>query len=84
MLRDAHVPSGWLTTALSAFGMAEVILAVVLLLFWNRRWPAVVCLVLMMAATVGVAAFSPRVPRRGVQSGLTLNVSVAALASWTS
>jgi hypothetical protein len=79
MLRDAHVPSGLVEAALTAFGLAEVILAVVLLLFGNRRWPAVVCLALMVAATIGVAAFSPRYLGAAFNP-VSLNASVAALA----
>ena len=78
MLRDAHVPSGWLDAAPTAFGLVEVILAVVLLLFWNRRWPAVVCLVLMVAATIGVAVFSPRYLGAAFNP-ISLNASVAVL-----
>src|SRR5262249_16956542 len=59
MLRDAYIPSIWLTTALSAAGITELAFALVLLMFWRHRWPSVVGLVLMMAATVAVITTSP-------------------------
>jgi hypothetical protein len=79
MLRDAGVPAGSLDATLTGFGLAEIGLAVVLLLFWDRRWPAVVCLVLMQAATIAVAVFSPR-HLGAAFNPVTLNASVAALA----
>jgi DoxX-like family len=79
MLQDAGVPSDWLPTALSAAGFAELAFAFVLLLFWRHRWPSVACLVLMLAATVAVIAFSPRYLGAAFNP-LTLNLSVAALS----
>jgi hypothetical protein len=78
MLRDAHIPSDWLATALSAAGVAELAFAFVLLLSWRHRWPSVACLVLMLVATVVVIASSPHYLAAAFNP-LTLNLSVAAL-----
>jgi uncharacterized membrane protein YphA (DoxX/SURF4 family) len=79
MLRDAHVPTGSLDAALTGLGLAEIGLAVVLLLAGNRRWPAVLCLVLMLAATIAIAASSPRYLGAAFNP-VSLNASVAVLA----
>jgi hypothetical protein len=79
MLRDAHVPSDWLPTALSAAGIAEVAFALLLLWYWRSRWPSVASVVLMFAVTVAVVAFSPRYLAAAFNP-LTLNLSVAALS----
>jgi hypothetical protein len=78
MLRDSHIPSDWLAPALSAVGIAELAFASVLLLFWRQRWPPVACLVLMLAATVAVIAFSPHYLVAAFNP-LTLNLSIASL-----
>jgi len=79
MLRDARIPSDWLPTALSATGIAELAFAFLLLWYWRDRWPSVVSLVLMAAATVAVVASSPRYLAAAFNP-LTLNLSVAALS----
>jgi hypothetical protein len=79
MLRDARIPAGSLDTVLAGFGLLEILLAAALLLSWNRRWPAVVCLVLMLAATTAVAVFSPRYLGAAFNP-VSLNAAVAALA----
>ena len=55
MLRDGGVPAGAVPAATMAFGVLEILFAVVLLAAWTRRWPAVVSVGLMLAATAGVA-----------------------------
>ncbi len=79
MLRDAHVPAGWLTMATNGFGVAEMVFAFLLLTFWHRRWPVVGCLPLMAAATLGVAWNSPRYLGAAFNP-VTLNLCVCALA----
>jgi hypothetical protein len=79
MLRDAHVPAEWLHTLLTGLGFAELAWAIVLLQFWNRRWPAVGCVIVMLAATLTVAVYSPRYLGAAFNP-ISLNVSVAALA----
>jgi hypothetical protein len=75
LLRDARVPPG----SLPMLGIAELAMAVVLLLFWRSRWPPALCIALMAAATVSVAAFSPRYLGAAFNP-VTLNLCVAALA----
>lgn len=79
MLRDAHVPAEWLPMALASTGVAEVVFAGVLLICWRRRWPSVVCILLMIAATAGVAIASPRYMAAAFNP-FTLNLSLAMLA----
>jgi hypothetical protein len=79
LLRDAHLPLRSQSLALVALGIAELLLAVVLLRFWCRGWPAVLSLFLMLAATASVAVTSPRYLGAAFNP-VTLNVCVAALA----
>ena len=79
MLRDARIPAHWLPTVMTGFGVAEIVFAVVLLAGWYRRWPAFLCLPLMLAATLGIAWQSPRYLGAAFNP-VTLNVCVAALA----
>jgi hypothetical protein len=79
MLRDARIPAGSLDALLAGLGLAEIGLAVILVVAWHRRWPAILCLILMAAATVGVAVASPRYLGAAFNP-VTLNASVAALA----
>ena len=60
MLRDSHVPPEFIPLAVSGFGWLEIGFAFLLLTCWQRRWPSVLCLPLMLAATLGVVWFSPR------------------------
>ncbi|MFI5455879.1 MAG: DoxX-like family protein [Isosphaerales bacterium] len=79
MLRDAQVPAGSIAAVLTGAGVAEIAFALVLLLFWHRRWPAILCLVLMLAATVTAAVYSPRYLGAAFNP-VSLNLCVAALA----
>ena len=79
MLRDAHVPAGWLTMAMNGFGIAEIAFAGMLLILWHRRWPVILCLPLMVAATLGVAWNSPHYLGAAFNP-VTLNLCVCALA----
>lgn len=80
MLRDAGIADPSLALAVRALGIAEILLALCLLVFWRRRWPAWLCLVVMIAATAGVALTSPRYLRAAFNP-LSLNVAVACLAA---
>jgi uncharacterized membrane protein YphA (DoxX/SURF4 family) len=80
MLRDAGIAEPYLALAVRAFGIAEIMLALCLLVCWRRRWPAWICLALMIAATAGVALTSPRYLRAAFNP-LSLNVAVACLAA---
>jgi hypothetical protein len=80
MLRNVGVPAGSVPPALVAFGLAEVALAAVLVLYWHRRLPALLCLAFAGAATLGVALTSPSY-LGGAFNPLTLNAAVGALAA---
>ncbi len=59
--------------------MAELAFAAALLVFWSRRWPATLCLVLMPIAAFAVGTHSPRYLGAAFNP-VSLNASVAALA----
>jgi len=80
MLGDAGVSIGRTGAALNALGVAELTLAAALLIAWNRRWPALVCLASMLAATTVVAARSPRFFEAAFNP-FSLNVAVASLSA---
>lgn len=80
MLRNAGIPGGDVAAALAAFGLAEVGLALALLVFWHRRWPSLLCLAFAVGTTIGVAVTSPTY-LGGAFNPLTLNIAVAALAA---
>jgi uncharacterized membrane protein YphA (DoxX/SURF4 family) len=60
MVRDAGVPAESTWAVLALLGIAELLLALCLLIFWRRRWPSLLCLGLIVLATIGVAVISPR------------------------
>jgi hypothetical protein len=80
MLRDAGIAEPNIGSALGALAVAELALALCLLLFWRRRWPAIISLALMVLATIGVAMVSPRY-LSGAFNPISLNTAVACLAS---
>ncbi len=65
---------------LSMLGVAEIVLAAALLVFWSRRWPAWVCLAAMPLALANVALFSPSFFAAAFNP-FALNLGVAALAA---
>jgi uncharacterized membrane protein YphA (DoxX/SURF4 family) len=79
MLRDAGVPAAQQSTALLVAGVAELVFAIVLLVAWRARWPAVLSIGLMLAATVGVSVASPRFLSAAFNP-VSLNATVIALA----
>ena len=79
MLRDAGIGEKQLSIVLTIFGATELLLALSLLLFWRRRWPAMVCIGLMCAGTFGVALSSPRYLVAAFNP-VSLNLAVACLA----
>lgn len=79
MLHDAGVPVAQQSTALIAAGVAELMFAAVLLIAWRARWPAVLSIALMLAATIGVAVASPRFLGAAFNP-VSLNAIVIALA----
>jgi uncharacterized membrane protein YphA (DoxX/SURF4 family) len=79
MLRDAGVAARNTWTVLALLGVAELLLALCLLIFWRRRWPALLCLGLIVLATIGVAVNSPRYLGAAFNP-VSLNLAVACLA----
>jgi ABC-type iron transport system FetAB permease component len=61
------------------FGSAELLFALALVIFWQRRWPVFLCLVLMCLGTAGVAMKSPKYIAAAFNP-LTLNLAVGCLA----
>jgi hypothetical protein len=80
MLHDAGIPSSHLLTALSLLGLMEVCLAVILIVFWQSRWPLWLTIIAMVFASVGVAITSAEYLTAAFDP-LTLNAAVAALAT---
>jgi uncharacterized membrane protein YphA (DoxX/SURF4 family) len=80
MLRDAGVDAEGTGALLTLLGIAELLLALCLLVFWHRRWPPLVCLGLMLLATIGVAMTSPRYLGAAFNP-VSLNLAVACLAA---
>ena len=68
------------TAALVAIGIAEVALAVGLVVSWSRSWPAWVCGIAMPIATAIVALRSPMFLVAAFNP-FSLNLAVAALAA---
>ena len=79
LLRDAGISADRAGSAVMALGLAELLLAGVLLLFWRRRWPPALCLGLMALATAGVAICSPQFLGAAFNP-ISLNGAVACLA----
>ena len=79
MLYDAGVAAGSTDSVLAMLGIAELLVALCLLVFWHRRGPLWLCLGLMVLATIGVAVSSPRFLSAAFNP-VTLNLAVACLA----
>jgi hypothetical protein len=79
VLRDGGLSLAAAGRAVTAAGVAEVLLGVALLLAWRVRGLFLLVIALMLLATVGVAATSPRYLVAAFNP-VTLNVVVAALA----
>ena len=80
MLRDAGVAAERTGALLTLLGIAELLLALGLLVFWHRRWPPMVCVGLMLLATIGVAVSSPRYLGAAFNP-VSLNLAIACLAT---
>jgi hypothetical protein len=79
MLRDAGVGAGIANAELTGLGISELMLAASLLWAWHRRWPASLCIGLMLLATALVGVSSPRYFEAAFNP-LSLNLAVASLA----
>ncbi|HEX9813724.1 MAG TPA: DoxX-like family protein, partial [Myxococcota bacterium] len=80
MMQAAGVPATQSVAALGALGLAEVALAVALLVASCRAWPLWLCLVAIPIATAVVASSSPAFFGAAFNP-FSLNVSVAALTA---
>jgi len=79
MLRDAGIAAENTWTVLALLGIAELLLALCLLIFWRRRWPSLLCLGLIVLATIGVTVTSPRYLGAAFNP-VSLNLAVGCLA----
>ena len=80
MLRDVGLSAERANTALTAFGIGELVFACCLLLFWRRRWPLYVCISAMCVGIIGVMMSSPRFITAAFNP-VSLNAAVACLAA---
>jgi uncharacterized membrane protein YphA (DoxX/SURF4 family) len=80
MLRAGGLDAGYANAALIGLGISELVLAASLLVAWHRRWPALLCVGLMLLATALVAISSPR-SFEAAFNPLSLNLAVASLAA---
>jgi hypothetical protein len=78
-LLDAGVPENMAAPLVLGTGVAEIALAVCIVVLWRRRWPSLACLAFVVPVTFLVAAVTPRLLLAAFNP-LTLNVCVAALA----
>jgi hypothetical protein len=78
ILEDAGVAQQVVSAVIATLGIAELLLAACLLVFWHRRWPLVICLALMVVATIGLGISSPRY-FAGAFNPASLNLAVACL-----
>ena len=79
LLLDAGVPVGGTHIAVITLGILELAFAAALLVAWHRRWPALMCLGSMLAATAVVGMNSPRYLAAAFNP-VSLNLAVACLA----
>ncbi len=79
MLSDAGISAESAGVVLIAGGIGEFLFGLCLLLFWTRRWPPLLCLGLMLMATVGVAVSSPRYLGAAFNP-VSLNLAITCLA----
>jgi uncharacterized membrane protein YphA (DoxX/SURF4 family) len=80
MIRDAGVAAESTWAVLTLLGIAELLLALCLLIFWRRRWPSLLCLGSMVLATIGVAVNSPRYLGAAFNP-VSLNLAVGCLSA---
>jgi uncharacterized membrane protein YphA (DoxX/SURF4 family) len=79
MMRDVGIAAERVQVTVNVLGIAELLLALCLLLFWRRRWPSLVSLGLMLLATLGVALSSPQYLSAAFNP-VSLNLAIACLA----
>jgi hypothetical protein len=79
MLGDAGIATDLIGTMLTILGIGELLLALCLLFFWDRRWPPLLSFGLMVVAIIGVVLYSPRY-LVGAFNPVSLNLAVVCLA----
>lgn len=79
MVSDAGIPASQLSTVLSAVGIGELCVGVLMLVLWRAVWPLWVTITLMVVALVVVAMYSSTLMTEAFNP-ITLNLAVAALA----
>lgn len=79
LLRDAGVPAASVDLALIALGLAEIALAISLLVCLDRRWPVAACAAIAVVATIVVGLTSPS-HLGAAFNPVTLNLGVGCLA----
>lgn len=79
MLREAGIPNSHLPAVMSSLGVIEICLALVLVIFWNSRWPLWFTLIAMVSALLAVGIASPSFLTTAFNP-VTLNLAVAVLA----
>jgi hypothetical protein len=80
LVGDAGIPAASAGAAVVALGIAEMVLAVVLLARWHSRLLPALCAAFAVVATVAVAIISPRY-LGGAFNPVTLNLGVLCLAA---
>ncbi len=80
MVADAGFGAAAASLAVTAAGIAEVVLGVLLLVRWRSRMLLMLVMVLMIVAAIGVGVFSPQYLTAAFNP-VTLNACVAALAA---
>jgi len=80
LIRQAGVPEGYAAPCARLLGGGEVAFGLVLLFAFHRRWPLLLTIILMIAATVGVAVNSASFLGAAFNP-VGLNLAVIALAS---
>jgi hypothetical protein len=80
MLRNAGIPPELTGTAMIVLGLAELLFAAGLLVYWRRKEPVIIALVMMFIATIGVALTSPRYLVAAFNP-VSLNLAIMCLAT---
>jgi uncharacterized membrane protein YphA (DoxX/SURF4 family) len=79
MLHESGFANSYILKALSILGIVEICIGLSILIFWKSRRVLWGTILLMVLATLGVAANSPHY-LAGAFNPITLNFSVAALS----
>jgi hypothetical protein len=80
MLGNAGIPPELTGTAMILLGLAELLFAAGLLVYWRRKEPVIIALVMMFIATIGVAVTSPRYLVAAFNP-VSLNLAIICLAA---